>query len=288
MFQDAKEIYGEIDRLNMGLISAGIGFFALLALFPALAAIIMIWGFFADPSVIGDVASATDHLLPAVVQQELSDQMLALISSSKNAGISWTTLFTIGLSFWSASAGVTAVMRGLDAVFGVTTRRRWIAGTVRASLLTLAMCVLALVVIAAVLIVPVLLALVPVGPLVTLTAELARWAIAVTAVCFAFVLLYRYGPNLPPPPVPWVTPGAILATLLWLGISVGLSVYFARFANYNHIYGSLGGAVAVLVWAYLSSFAVLIGGALNAIIRRKGLADTAAGQVPSESVPGPV
>lgn len=264
----ASKVYDDSDRLNFALVAAGIGFFSMLSIFPALALVVMVWGWGADPAQLASTVAAMDEFLPQDVQVILNDQLQSLIAASQSQALGWATLLTLGLSLWSAQAGVGAVVRGLNAVFRVPHKATWLGRMAQSFGLTLVIAALAIVVFLSVLIAPLVIALVPLGPVTEVLLQTARWLIGVGAVGLGFGILYRYGPNIPPPRLGWITPGTIFATGLWLVASIGLSVYVSRFANYNEVYGSLGAAVAILMWFYLSAYAVLIGGAINAELRR--------------------
>ena len=137
---------------------------------------------------------------------------------------------------------------------------------------TLTLCALTIVAIASIVVAPVVIAVLPLGTAATVAAELARWIVALGVIMITLGVVYRYGPNRRGSRPKWITPGAIVATVLWLIVSVGFSIYLANFAHYNEVYGSLGAAVALLMWFYLSAFVVLMGGALNAAIEVGGAA----------------
>lgn len=274
-------VWLESDRSNLGLIAAGIGFFSMLAVFPAIAAVVMVWSLMADPAQLAGTLEMSDEVLPPEVHSILSNQISGLISTGANAPLGWATFMSLGLALWSARAGVASLTRGLNAVYRTEHRgtfRRYFA----AAGLTLVLCLLAIVAIAAVVIAPIVIALVPLGPFATFAAELTRWIVALTAVMGALGFVYRYGPNMRGRRPGWITPGAIAATALWLAVSVAFSIYLANFGNYNEVYGSLGAAVALLMWFYLSAYVVLLGGALNAELDRTHAAAAPPAAEPAE------
>jgi membrane protein len=110
----------------------------------------------------------------------------------------------------------------------------------------------------------------PLGPWLTVAVEVTRWIVAIGVVMVTLGIVYRFGPNRRGRRPKWITPGAIVATLLWMIVSVAFGVYLRNFAHYNEVYGSLGAAVALLMWFYLSAYVVLMGGCLNAAIEAGG------------------
>ncbi len=253
-----------MDRHNLGLIAAGVGFFSMLAIFPAIAAVVMVWSLVADPAQIDALIALGRDVMPAEVHAILARQVQSLAPAGAGGGLGWATLFSLGLALWSARAGVAALIRGLNAAYGTDHRPNMLRRVLAAAGLTLVLCAVAIFAIAAVVVAPIALALLPLGPFATVAAEVVRWILALAIIVFALGLIYRYGPNLRGHRPAWLTPGAAAAAALWLVVSVAFSVYLANFGSYNEVYGSLGAAVALLMWFYLSAYVVLLGGVLNA------------------------
>ena len=263
-------IWNDADRLNISLISAGIGFFTTLSLFPALAVLVMVWSLAADPAQINELLDLGANVMPADVHRLLSDQVKALIATGNADTLGWATIITGLFAFWSARAGVHSMTRGLDAVYETPSLPGYLRRELVATGLTLALYLLAAVVALALFIAPIVLSYVSLGAFAAMVTETLRLVIAVGAVLMALTLIYRYGHNHTALRVAWITPGTVAATIMWLMISIAFSIYLRNFANYNEVYGSIGAVVALLMWVYLSGYAVLLGGALNAKIWRLG------------------
>lgn len=263
-------IWDVMDRLNLSLIAAGVGFFAMLSLFPTVAAIVLVWSLFADPHAIEALVDVAGEVVPPEVERLLRDQVAGVMGAGSGDQIGWATIISLVLALWSARAGVAALVRGLNAAYDIGHRqnifRRYLADIG----VTLTICGLTLVAVAAVVVAPILIRVLPLGTTAIVVAEVARWAVALGVVMMTLGIVYRFGPNRRGRRPGWITPGAIVATVLWLIVSMGFSAYLANFANYNEIYGSLGAAVALLMWFYLSAYVVLMGGALNAAIEAGG------------------
>ena len=264
-------IWTEMDRMNFSLLAAGVGLFGMLSLFPALAAIVMLWSLVADPAHANALLSLGRGVLPPDVLALMSDQIARVIAAGSDQGIGWALLFTLAVSIWSARAGVAALMRGLNAVNRAEPRSSWLAETLASLGLTCVLGGLALVAIAFIVVAPIVMAIFPLGPGLTIAADIVRWLITGMVALVTLGAIYRYGPNLPDRKPTWITPGAIMAAVLLLLMSVGFSVYLAQFGNYNKVYGSIGAVIALLVWFYLSAYVVLLGGTLNAELDRRGL-----------------
>jgi membrane protein len=265
-------IWDVMDRLNLSLIAAGVGFFAMLALFPALAAIVLLWSWVADPSQISSLFDLAGKVVPPEVHNVLMNQVAGVINAGSSRKLGTATLISLLVALWSARAGVSALIRGLNAAYDIGHRqsiwRRYLADVG----VTLTLCALTFVAIAAVVVAPVIITILPLGTLATVAAEITRWVVAIGVVMITLGIVYRYGPNRRGRRPKWITPGAIVATVLWMAVSIAFSVYVRNFAHYNEVYGSLGAAVALLMWFYLSAYVVLMGGCLNAAIEAGGAA----------------
>ena len=254
-------------RVDLGLIAAGVAFFATVSIFPALAVFVLAWSISADPSTISTLFALGANVVPPEVLNLLSDQLTALVSAGSVTGLSWATLLTGLFAFWSARAGVKAMVRGLHSVAGPGPGPAGWRGEIRITGLTLALYALAMIVAGAVIIAPLVLNFLTLGLFGTLGLGLLRLVIATAAVLAALILIYRHAIN----PDVWISRGALVATVLWLAGSVAFSVYLGNFANYNQVYGSIGAAVALLMWVYLSAYVVLLGGALDSASLHPGV-----------------
>ncbi len=249
---------------NLGLISAGVAFFGFLAIFPAAASVIALWGFASDPEVIRGQVLLLQDFLPNDAFHLLDDQVKALITSNGDT-LGVATIVSTAFALWSARAGVDALMQGLDSAYG-TTSRHGFWHMVQAVLLTFILIAVALVSVLAAVIVPLLLAVLPIGPSSTLWLQITNQLLGLAVVILGVALAYRFGPNHTPRARPRILPGLILSSMLWLVVSRGFMVYLANFGSYNQIYGSIGAVVALLMWFWFSSYAVLLGAALNAVM----------------------
>jgi membrane protein len=263
-------IWDVMDRLNLSLIAAGVGFFAMLSLFPALAAIVLLWSWVADPGQINSLLDLADEVVPPEVYDVIANQVTGIINAGSSGGLGTATLVSLVLALWSARAGVSALIRGLNAAYDIGHRqniwRRYMADIG----VTLTLCGLTLVAIAAVVVAPLVIAILPLGPWGTVVAEITRWIVAIGVIMVTLGIVYRFGPNRRGRRPKWITAGAVVATLLWMVVSIAFGIYLRNFAHYNEVYGSLGAAVALLMWFYLSAFVVLLGGCLNAAIEAGG------------------
>ena len=274
-YQAIKAVFLDLNDSNIGLISAGIAFYGMLAIFPTLAAIIAIWGFFADPSTVYEQLNTIRTLVPKDAYVILDQQLTSLITANSST-LGWTTLFSLSFALWSSRAGVAALIRGLNAVYREKNRVgvRQLAAAFGVTFLLIGVALVALL---SVVILPIVLAVLPLGPITTLMIASVRWVVALGVVVLGIGVLYRYGPNRRKARVAWLTPGALVAVVIWGAISYAFSYYLTNFGNYNEVYGALGAVIALLMWFYLSSFSILLGAALNAELERRVRVDTTVG-----------
>lgn len=259
-------VFNGMHELNLGLISAGVAFYGMLAIFPAIAAVIALWGVVSDPAIVDSQLELLRGFVPAQAFVILDMQVSRLISAN-NSTLGWATALSTLAALWSSRAGVAALIRGLNAINRVGNRSSF-RQTVQALVLTGALVGVSLVALASVVIVPIVQVLLPLGPALQMTLSAARWVIVIGVVMMGLGVIYRFGPNCAGQRVAWFTPGAAVAVLIWGAASWGFSYYLANFGQYNEIYGALGAVIALLMWFYISAYVVLLGGSLNAELTR--------------------
>lgn len=255
------------DRNDLDLIAAGVAFYGLLSIFPAVAALIAVFGLVADPAVVREQLELLQQVIPGDVFALFESQFERLLSAGGGA-LGWTTAVSVAIALWSARAGVGALMRGINAVFGAPARGGlW--HMVVAMFLTLALVGVALVAMAAVVGAPILLALLPENAPTARVFLGFRWVVALSVLLVALGLLYRYGPTAENSRLGLFTPGAVLALAFWFAASMLFSTYLTYFGRFNEIYGSLGAVIALLMWFYISAYLVLLGAVLNVVVYRE-------------------
>jgi membrane protein len=271
VIETVERLWRRSSEANLGMISAGVAFFGFLAIFPAVAAVIAVWGFASDPGVIRGQTQVLQDFLPPDAFRLLDGQVQALIAANGDTfGV--TTIVSTLIALWSARAGVDALIQGLDAAYGTHTRGgMWHA--VQAVLLTAVLICVALVSVVAAVVVPVIFALVPQLPQGASWLERTNEAVGLGVVVIGLALAYLFGPNHVGPLRPRILPGLILAAVLWAAVSRLFILYLSNFGSYNQIYGSIGAVVVLMMWFWFSSYAVLLGAALNAVMPRRDKAE---------------
>lgn len=259
-------LFERMDKIHMGLIAAGVAFYAMFAIFPGLAALIALWGLWFDPAIIQQYDSLVDEFVPHQAAEILHAQIDALTASGRTQ-LGWASVISFVIATISARAGVDALVRGLNAAHGVRSHST-IFGFILAYALTLAIVGVVLMGLATIIIVPLAFNFLQPGPLRSWLVSSVPWAAMFAIVIIGIGILYRYGPNVKTPRTPIFTWGALFAAMAWAAASVGFSAYLSSFNSYNRIYGALGAVVALLMWFYLAGFSVMMGALINVELGR--------------------
>jgi membrane protein len=263
----------EVSKDNLSVLAAGVGFYSLLAIFPALAAAVSIYGLVLDPHDVERQLSMVIGLIPEQARAIITDQ-LAAITSKPRQSLGFSVLFALAFALWSASAAVKTLMTGLNVVYDEPERRGFISFNATALVLTLGGIVFGLIALSLIAALPAVVKFVGLPHKIETAILLARWPLLAIAVMFALAALYRFGPSREKPRWVWVSWGAVLATVLWLAVSAAFSFYVSNFGSYNETYGTLGAVIILLMWFYLTGYVVLVGGELNAEMEHQTAKDT--------------
>ena len=246
---------------QLGLVAAGVAFFGVFSIFPGIAAVIAIFGLLADPNIVAQQFQTMEEIIPQQAYDIIWDQINRLLSASGGT-LGWATVASTVLAVWAARAGVSGLMKGLNAIAGQPPR----SGPKQAAIalaLTVILVVLALVALSLLVILPIVLAYFPFTGGGAIVLDVLRWAIGLAVLFAAISLLYHFGPNQNDAPIRWVTVGAVAVVFVWITASYGLTFYLANFGNYNEVYGSIGAVIALLLWLYVTAYLMLLGAALN-------------------------
>jgi membrane protein len=248
---------------RMTLAAAGCAFYATLALFPAISMLISVYGLAFNPDAVAAQLQVLQGLVPAPAFALINDRVREL-GSQPPGSLSTGLAVSLVLTFWSAATGTKSVLSALNVVHDLTERR----GVLRFQLTGLAMTL------AAVLVVSLAIALLVFIPAAIAFIGLSRYSGGLLHIAsmllllglfgFSLAALYRLGPARTPPPRQPILPGIVLATLLWLVASTLLTWYVSHIASFGVTYGPLGAVVGIMLWFYVSAYAVLLGAELNA------------------------
>jgi membrane protein len=261
--------------------AGGVAFFALMAIFPALATIVSLYGLFADPHAIPERLAILAGVVPASVIGLLKQQVLSL---AENHISTLSIAFLIGflVSMWSANSGVSALFDALNVVHGSKETRGLLQFYTRTLAITLGSVVYGLLVLIGVL--PHVFSFVGLSQRADSLAAIFRWPVTLLIVMIGLSIVYRIGPSRSDARWRWVTLGSALAAVLLVAVSMMFTWYVAEFNSYNRIYGSLGAVVGFMTWIWLSVVIVLIGAELDAAIEKRASMESARRVVPHRPI----
>ncbi|MGH6779927.1 MAG: YihY/virulence factor BrkB family protein [Bradyrhizobium sp.] len=261
-------LYTNISDHHIFTLAAGMTFYTLLAIFPALAALVAIYGFFSDPTAISAHVDTLSGILPAGSIEIAQDQLTRVASKG---GQTLGAAFVLGLavSLWSANAAMKSLFDTLNVIHGETEKRSFVALNAISLLFTGAAIVFALLATAAVVVLPVALRYLGSSEAADTIVQIGRWPALFVVLALALAIVYRYGPSREAQRWHWITWGSASASLLWLAASVLFSWYTANFGSYNATYGSLGAVIGFMTWLWISATVVLLGAELDAEMERQ-------------------
>jgi len=266
----------EIKDDRATLLAAGVAFYGLLALVPGMAALVSIYGLFATPDRIVDQVGRWLGAAPEEARNLITAQLQSVTSSSGGA-VSLTLIVSIVLALWSASSGMSHLIEAVDMAYDEDETRTFVKRRGLALAFTLGAILFILFAVGVIAVLPALLGKAGLGAPVRILLGVVRWVVLLVGMMLALSLLYRYGPDRDEPKWSWASPGAIVATLLWLVGSGLFALYANNFGKYNETYGSLGAVVVLMLWLWLTALCVIGGAELNAELERQTARDTTKG-----------
>lgn len=294
-FQVLRRAWKESKEDNIGLLAAGVAFFAFLAIPPTLVAATTIYGLVSSPEQVQQNLKHASSGIPSSARTIITDQVTR-ITSQQSQALSIGLIVSLLLALWSASAAVQNLMQASNVAYDETETRGFFKRRGTALLLTVLGIVFFLVVIALIAALPPILAHLSTSPVVAIVIQVVRWLLLLVLVVVAVAVLYRVAPDRDAPRFRWTSMGAVLATVLWLVVSALFSLYVAKSGSYGKSFGVLAGIAVLLMWLYLTCYAVLLGAEINAEAELQTQADTTRGQsrplgtrdaVKADSVAGP-
>lgn len=263
MVRLALAILNAMDQRHMGLLSAGVAFYAMFAIFPGMAATIAIWGLFADPVVMRDYLDQIHGVIPDAAFGLIEAQLDALLATSGRT-LGWATALSVAVALYSVHSAVAALVSGLNAMH-LRAHRPGLMRLLWSVVLTAAVVALVLAALGVVVMVPLVLNFLHLGDRGSFILVYLPWVVLFAVLFVVLGLFYRWGPTSESRRhrQSWLSPGAFVGALLWVAASIAFSVYLAYFGVYNRIYGSIGAVIALLMWLYISAYVILFGAVLN-------------------------
>ena len=270
-------VYGNISDHRILALAAGMTYYSLLAIFPAIAALVAIYGLFADP---GSIAKHLDEVAGFIPggAVEVAREQLTRVASKGGSALGFTFAIGLAVSLWSANAAMKSLFDTLNIVYGEQEKRGFFKLNAMSLGFTVGAIVFIMVALGGVVAIPVVLQYVGLSNAVDLLVRIGRWPVLFVALALALACVYRFGPSREAPRWTWITWGSAAATLLWLAASALFSFYAANFGNFNETYGSLGAVIGFMTWLWLSAIVILLGAELNAEMEHQTARDTTTGR----------
>src|SRR6516225_6746147 len=262
--------YRRINRDRILATAAGVVFYGLLAIFPAITALVSSYGLFADPSTISKNLNSLSMMLPegsfAIVQDEVGR-----VVEKQGSSLGLTFVFGLLFAIWSANSGTKAIIDALNVADEEEEERGFFKLNLVSLAFTVAGLIAVLIMVGAVVVMPLVRRFFGPHALVELLVQMGRWPVLATVLLIALMVLYRFGPSRRTPGWRWLSVGAVVAVVVWLIGSSLLSWYLSNFAGYTATYGSLGAAIGLMMWMWMSAIIILVGAELNSEIQRQAV-----------------
>jgi membrane protein len=269
-------VWRDLGPDHVGLMAAGVAFYGLLALFPAVTAIIGIAGLVFSPQDVAGQMGAVITVVPAEGAQIILDQAEA-VAGSENTGLGVAAVFGVALAVYSASKGVQSLMEGINVAYDEAETRGMVRLTITRLALTAFLVIGMVMGLAATILLPGLLAIIDLGPTTEALIAVLKWLVLFAMTICGLMVIYRFAPDRRPAQWKWILPGSLFACVAWLAASIGFSVYVSNFAGYNETFGTLAGTIVLLMWLWLSAYVILVGAEINAEAEAHVRTDTTTG-----------
>ncbi|MDR7128049.1 membrane protein [Algoriphagus sp. 4150] len=270
IFIKVKERIGEN---NVVIVSAGVGFFGFLAIFPAIMALISIYGFVMDPQQIEEQVSKISSMMPEQTHEILQSRVDNFIKP-EGESLGWGTFFGILLGIWIGNLGTKSLFMGVNIAYETENKRGIIKNNGLTLLFTFGAILLIILSAALIVAFPAIIEKIGLPDHIENLISWSRWLVMGVILVGSIGLIYNFGPKRRRPGFSWVIPGAVLATSLWLLASWGFSFYIRNFWNLGEIYGSLSAVIFLMLWLFISTFIVLLGAELNYEIERHAMGES--------------
>ena len=263
-----KRTVAEFTRDRVTSVAGGVTFFGLLALFPAITALVSIYGLVADPATITDNIDMLRRFLPPSAVDLIAGQITS-ITSSPATSLSLAGLISILLAIWSANGGMKALIEALNVAWFETEKRGFIKLNLVSLAFTMGAILMIMVLFSAIALVPAILQTVAAGSVVENLIAILRWPLVLGLLLVALAVVYRFGPSKEDAEWHWISPGALIAAVGLIVASMLFSWYAANFADYNKTYGSLGAVVGLMMWLWIACIVVMLGAEINSEVERQ-------------------
>jgi membrane protein len=274
--QVVRRAWAENNADNMPIIGGGVAFFGFLSVFPALIAMVSIYGLVASPETVARQVADLSAQLPQDAAELVGQQLNDIVTNSGGA-LTFGLVTSVLAALWSASGGVGNLVTAVNLAYDEVETRGFVKRKAISLGLTLGAILFVLITFTLVAVVPNVLDLLPLGPLGTVLAQVVRWVLLLGIFAGSLAVLYRVAPDRDAPQLRWVSLGAVVVTVIWALVSLGFSLYVNNFGSYDQTYGAIAGVIVLMLWLYLTCYLILLGAEINAEAEHQTARDTTQG-----------
>ncbi len=275
--QILKRAWAENKADNMPIIAGGVAFFGFLSIFPAMIALISIYGLVASPETVARQVEELSAQLPQSAADLIGKQLHDIVSNDSGA-LTFSLIVSILGALWSVSGGVGNVITAVNIAYDEVEARSFVKLRATSLALTLGALVFVLLTFSLVTVVPRVIEALPLGVVGTILAEAARWLLLLAVFTGSLAVVYRVAPDRDAPRFRWVSLGAVIVTVIWALVSIGFAIYVDRFGSYDKTYGAIAGVIVLMLWLYLTCYLVLLGAEINSEAEHQTAHDTTTGE----------
>ena len=271
-----KRVKGQLDKDNIDIVSAGVAFYFFLALIPALAAVVSVYGLVTDPAQLEQQMSQLTSVLPESAHQMLKETLHNIVTKSGST-LGWSVVFSILVSLWSANKGTKSLFEGVNIAYDEKSERGFVKQNALTLLFTIGGMIIGIICMAFVVGFPALAGNLGLPDTLQSVINWLRWPVLALVIMFSLALVYKYAPDRDNAKFRWVSWGSGIAAVLWMVGSLLFSFYVNNFGSYSETYGSLAAVIILMLWFNLTAFIILLGAEINAELEHQTAKDTTTG-----------
>lgn len=271
-----KRTFASIKDDHVQMMAAGLAFYTMLSIFPALIALVSVYGLVSDPADVQDQIESLTSGMPESTSGLIENQLTGIVESSSSA-LGWATAIAILGALWTASSGMQQGIKAINRAYDEEETRGFVKLRGLAIGLTLAFILIAILSMGLIVVVPPLLDQLELGEVVDALLSVAQYLVLALVFMTGLAILYRFAPDRTRASWKWLSWGAVVATVLWIIASIGFSIFVTQFGSFQETYGALAGVIILLLWFFISGFVVLMGAELNSEMEHQTRRDTTKG-----------
>jgi membrane protein len=259
------------------LMAGGVAFYLLLALFPALVALVSIYGLVADPAEVSEQVADATTALPESARELITEQ-LESIADGAGGGLGLAVIGGVLAALWSASSGMKHLIGAVNAAYDERETRKFLKLRGLSLAMTVGAVLFTGIALGVVAVLPAMVDRLPLGVVGQVLVQVGSFVLLAGAFVVALAVLYRYAPDRDAPKWRWVSWGAVIATAIWIIASIGFSFYVANFGNFGEAYGSIGAVIVLMLWLMITAFTIILGAEIDSELEAQTAKDSTTGE----------